>query len=579
MSVTRWLAKAEGLFWQMSAPARRLLRHTRREVGRLRLRLRPMRRGHAGFTVRWRMEAQPNSGDQLPGVVVHLASDADPLAWAPLLAAQSETAWVRSEDPGSGPRRWCVTLAGQPSATVGSGLVEALLTTAELENLDWIADDSTRLALLRLPEPAAKVRASLGKRVAFPPTRSVAAGEDLPWLRGGPYRLGAAAPPDALVERALGNPTSVLPAHPGDARESALLLMPFVAVGGAERLLLDFVRATADRRRYLAVTTEPHRPDLGELLSELQTLIPVLPVGDLLHRDLHVEAVATLLRRHRADALVSWNPTGLFFESATALRARFPALRIVSQLFDHRTGWIRRLTPDLIETIDVHLAVNGRIADELRRNRGVPRERIALVRHGIAPPPARDLRQRRALRDELSLGEQTVLVTSLIRIHPQKRPLDVLAVARRLESRDCHFLIVGGGPAAEQLAEEISRARPARFTWLPLDPAAERWLDATDLCLLASAYEGLPLFLLEGLSRGIPCVATAVGEIPALLEGGAGRTAPPGDVAALAAGVEAFLDPTARQAAGAIGREQVLSDFALDRFVDETERVIFGART
>jgi len=149
-------------------------------------------------------------------------------------------------------------------------------------------------------------------------------------------------------------------------------------------------------------------------------------------------------------------------------------------------------------------------------------------------------------------------------------------VARRTAADGVWLLLVGGGPLDAELRADFERRPAPNVVWRPLDPDPERLFAAADLCLMASEYEGLPIFLLEGMSRGLPAVATEVGEIPELLAGGAGHVAPPGDVGALAAGVRELLAPAARRAAGDVARRVADERFSLARFVAETDAAIFG---
>lgn len=72
---------------------------------------------------------------------------------------------------------------------------------------------------------------------------------------------------------------------------------------------------------------------------------------------------------------------------------------------------------------------------------------------------------------------------------------------------------------------------------------------SSELAILPSFTEGLPVVLLEAMSVGAAVVATTVGGIPELLADGAGVTVPPGDAAALADAMTTLLtDEAARRA-------------------------------
>ena len=68
---------------------------------------------------------------------------------------------------------------------------------------------------------------------------------------------------------------------------------------------------------------------------------------------------------------------------------------------------------------------------------------------------------------------------------------------------------------------------------------ADRLLAAAAGFVMSSLTEGLPLVLLEAMQWRVPILATAVGAIPELLEGGrCGRLVAPNDLAALTHGLQ-----------------------------------------
>jgi glycosyltransferase involved in cell wall biosynthesis len=207
---------------------------------------------------------------------------------------------------------------------------------------------------------------------------------------------------------------------------------------------------------------------------------------------------------------------------------------------------------------------------------------VATIHHAVGAPEPRDEARRADLRRSLGVDDDTVVIGSFIRLHSQKRPLDIIRLARRMRADPVHFLLVGGGPLDAEIDREIERDPPRNLTRRPMEADAAPLYDALDLCLMTSEFEGLPVFLLDGLVRGIPCVATAVGDIPLLLADGGGRVVDrPGDLDALAAAVRDLLDDETRSAEGEKGRASVASRFALERYIAEYEAVIFpiGERT
>lgn len=362
-----------------------------------------------------------------------------------------------------------------------------------------------------------------------------------------------------------------LPPLPGPP--SVLLLSPHLAVGGAERLLYDLLRGLGDAVRPILVTTEPHVRSLGSTLDQARTLTDrVFTLGDWLPRELHSSAVLHLVRRFSVRTLVSWNGTVLFYDEVDRWRRAAPGLRIVHQVFADRGGWMARTGSRVDRSVDVHLAVNRETAAAFRRF--APEGRVRTVHHGVPLPPLPDPetreRRRREARRALGVAEDGLWAGAFLRLHPQKRPLDLVETARRLSDSPWRVLVAGGGPLESDVDRAAAGLRPGRFVRLPFQRDVDTLYDAVDLVVSPSAYEGLPVLLLDAAARGIPVVATAVGDVPLLLADGGGRLVDrPGDLDAFTEAVRQLSDDSVREEEGRRARHSVEARFGLDRYVRE----------
>ena len=141
---------------------------------------------------------------------------------------------------------------------------------------------------------------------------------------------------------------------------------------------------------------------------------------------------------------------------------------------------------------------------------------------------------------------QLVTVGSLAQLY---KGTDVLieAVARCVRAGfDLTAMIVGDGKYRRDLiaqAERLGMASRVRFPGqVTAGEPVRRILDAANLFVLPSRTEGLPRALIEAMARALPCIGSAVGGIPELLD--ASDLVPAGDAAALAAKIqEVVRDP------------------------------------
>lgn len=162
-------------------------------------------------------------------------------------------------------------------------------------------------------------------------------------------------------------------------------------------------------------------------------------------------------------------------------------------------------------------------------------------------------------------------VASVGRLHPQKG-MDVFveaALAFLRSRREARFRIAGEGPMAEGL-KNLARVREASFEFLGHVDGVDAVLDAADLFVLASRWEGMPNAVLEAMARGRPVLATAVDGTTELVEEGVtGRLVPPDDPDALAqAMIEMLSDPARLAAMGRAGHARVRAQFGLQAMVD-----------
>lgn len=134
------------------------------------------------------------------------------------------------------------------------------------------------------------------------------------------------------------------------------------------------------------------------------------------------------------------------------------------------------------------------------------------------------------------------------------------------------LVLVGGGPGAEEVAAEAARLGVAdrlEVTGpLPHRDAARRMLEAS---VAVAPYPAQPFFyfcplkVIEYMAAGLPVVATAQGDVPAIL-GGTGMVVPAGDPEALAVAVARLLrDAALRRHLGARARSRALSELTWDR--------------
>jgi glycosyltransferase involved in cell wall biosynthesis len=107
------------------------------------------------------------------------------------------------------------------------------------------------------------------------------------------------------------------------------------------------------------------------------------------------------------------------------------------------------------------------------------------------------------------------------RFTEEKNHLFAIDMVEKLKNLNVPVILnlLGSGPLMAVI-EEIINARNLKdcinLVGFTRDVAA--WLDRSDVLLITSTTEGMPLNMLEGMERGLPIISTEVGEIPAIIK-------------------------------------------------------------
>jgi glycosyltransferase involved in cell wall biosynthesis len=133
--------------------------------------------------------------------------------------------------------------------------------------------------------------------------------------------------------------------------------------------------------------------------------------------------------------------------------------------------------------------------------------------------------KRRNLAQRLNLPENTRFVLFAGRLHPQKDPILLVRSIAALNEPNIHLLIAGDGELADQVRSEIDQLGLSKKITMLGALNQTQLADLHRICnafVLSSAYEGLPLVVLEALACGTPVVTTRCGETPKLLAADSG---------------------------------------------------------
>ncbi len=359
-------------------------------------------------------------------------------------------------------------------------------------------------------------------------------------------------------------------------RRTILHIIDSLSVGGAEQLIKSLAEHIDQTRFAMHVcclgvqrgnALQAEFEQMGVPLhiigaKKFYGLQPLQQVRRIL-RDLDVDLVHT--------HLTSSDVTG-------RLLGRLAGLPVVSTLhnipanydrarFDRR--WLQRLTARHAAT---HLvAVSPTIRQQFIDAWGIPQDQISTIYNAVPMDrygaiPARPARETGA----------PVVITNIGRLSPQKGQrllLDAFALVVQQQPA-VKLMIVGQGRLEEELnahAAQLGLNEQVVFTGLRRD--IPQVLADSDVFVLSSLWEGLPVTAVEAMAAARPAIVTDVGGNRDVVEHGrSGVVVPPNDVRALATAMLALAtNPEQRVSMGEAARERVRDDFSIGTFTSAHE--------
>jgi glycosyltransferase involved in cell wall biosynthesis len=325
----------------------------------------------------------------------------------------------------------------------------------------------------------------------------------------------------------------------------------------------------------------------GALLDEVRAegfRVEALPLARSLSPVAQMRAFVALyrlFRRERPDLVHGHMPISGFLARLAARAAGVPRVAYTCHgfLFNQPGPWLRRAASFVMEFLaarvtDVFMTVSREEAEDARRLR-IFRGAVAI---GNGRDPAvfhPDPATRAALRKALGVPEDRVVITAISRLVRHKGYPELLAAMRDVPAE---LWVVG-----ERLASDHGEDMEPYFANCGLGARLRRLgyrrdvaaiLAASDIFVLPSHFEGLPMSVIEAMFSGLPVVATDIrGPREQVVEGETGFLVPAGSVAPLADALGRLVkDDRLRKRfgeasltrAGALFREDVVTARTLD---------------
>ena len=220
----------------------------------------------------------------------------------------------------------------------------------------------------------------------------------------------------------------------------------------------------------------------------------------------------------------------------------------------------------------------SRYLKELVTGWGVPEERIHVIYNSIEKLPE-DLNGREDVRKQLGISEREHLLVTVGRLVRWKGMDQLIEILGQLDS-SVTLLIVGDGPEKNKLTDlagKLNVSERVKFTGKVNRNQALAHINASDVFILNTGYEGFSHVLLETMMTGTPVITTPVCGNPELVTHQKnGLLIKQGDRDSLKEAIEQLLhDAVLRKTCVEEGK-RTAEHYSWNRLLQQTETILYG---
>ena len=306
-------------------------------------------------------------------------------------------------------------------------------------------------------------------------------------------------------------------------KNNILFALPFMIIGGADTILFQVGHCLKENKYNLSyVTTVPTEPSLGDntwKFEEVSNEIYHLP-RFLSDHSQWKEFILYVIKTKKIDMLFLVG-SEFVYEMLPEIKQRFPKIKVVDQLFNE-FGHIDN-NRKYCEFIDVSITANNKIANILKEKYYEKDQKIKVIIHGVDthiefnPSNIED----KTSYKSLDLYEGRFIASFFGRFSEEKQPAFFVDIAIALSEMNIQFVMVGNGPEYDSVKKKIVEHNMNHKIYAPgfIDDIRP-FMKRSDVVLIPSMIEGIPIVLLESLSMGVPVIASNVGGIPDIIQNG-----------------------------------------------------------
>jgi glycosyltransferase involved in cell wall biosynthesis len=303
-------------------------------------------------------------------------------------------------------------------------------------------------------------------------------------------------------------------------KTTLMVIVPWLAEGGSEYLLLDILTALSPSHKIIIILTEKSSNPLTAHFKKLTK--DILDLSDYKSPKNFGSIINFLIQHLHVSKILTSNSS--IFYSSLACNEITKKNKIFSLLHnDFRQGHFKHAVK-ADKYIYKHICISNSIGISLAKL-GVNNKKIAVINNGVSsryfyPKPSSKIAKSRF---NLGIKKNEVVLGFVGRASAEKNPILFLREFHKVSKKiPAKAILISSGPLEDLIAIFIKKHKiEQKVIWIKSIKRQElcSLYNVFDILVNCSSIEGLPLTIIESLACGKPFMAYRIGGIPFLSNG------------------------------------------------------------
>ncbi len=369
-----------------------------------------------------------------------------------------------------------------------------------------------------------------------------------------------------------------------------LLIIPWMAMGGADKVNLDLI--TQLRRRGYEISVVTTLPVNYQWYREFANLTPdIFILPNFLRLNDYPRFLRYFIQSRQIDVVLISN-SELGYKLLPYLRSRCPDTAFVDYCHIEEEYWNNgghpRSSVGYQELLDLSMVVSNHLKEWMVQ-RGAKPDQVEVCYVNVDTESfSPDQEVRLSVRSELKIPPDIPVILYAGRLCQQKQPRVFAKVMRELKARGFKFvcLVAGDGEDRKWLSSYLRKHRLTKNVWMMGTVSNKRmqeFLAASDIFFLPSKMEGIAVTIYEAMAMGVVPVSADVGGQRELVTSECGVLIKRGkeqeEVMAYTDVLERLIkSPELRDSMGKAARDRVCSHFKIEQLGERMDSLLERSR-